>query len=470
MWRFAPDVDPTTPEVYVAMERMIPTPWGTYRTSPSMVGANGSTAQAPYGSALLVKNDGTERWVVGTPGKLYDSDATGNSFTDRSGTSYGGSVNPWQFAQYGNVTIAVKLDVAPQASTTGNFANLAGSPPKAALIAVQSNAVMLANYNDGSSVPDGWWASDVGDHTQWTPGAGVDSAYGRLIQTPGPITALFAFGNDVYAFKKSSIYRGTYVGSPIYWNWSLVHTSIGVSSPNAVATDGQRMFLYGEAGAYMFDGATLTRVDAGVEKYLQSNYAPASANVVWSSKERIFCIGTTGNSFAAYCPDVGLWSVGADAAGSLSALSVNVTKIPPGYDRRGFYLISSNYSPYTATGTNYAYQASSITTGRIGADGVTTTVTRVVPLFVPDGDYSYSNGTGTTYPANIVHTTAATRGASLGNSVGTYLNTVTGRFDVNRAAKWHSFTVYDSAGSLTSLQGGMELAGLDITAKPSGTD
>lgn len=475
MWRFAPDLDPTTPGIYTDMVRMIPTPWGTYRTSPSATPTAQTVSfnQAPNGSALLLRTDGTARWVVGTPSKLYDSDETGAVFTDRSGANYGSSYTyPWQFAQYGNVTLAVKLDVAPQASTTGNFANLAGTPPKAALIAVQSNAVILANYNDGSAVPDGWWASDVGDHTQWTPGVGVDSAYGRLIQTPGPITALFAFGNDVYAFKRSSIYRGTYVGAPIYWNWTLVHNAVGVSNPNAVASDGQQMFFVGDAGAYLFDGATLTRIDMGVQKYFASSFSSAQNSLcaVWSSSERLFIYGLT--SYAAYCPDSQLWGAGYEAPEAINHYINSMTKVPPGYTRRGIIYVTdvvNKHITYTATGTNYKFQYSSVRTGRIGNDNTITNVTSVIPLFVSDGSYLYKNGTNTTYPASILHSVAATRGDLLFNDVKTSINTITGRFDVNRAARWHRFRIQDSDGTELDLQGGMELAGILINSVPTGT-
>jgi hypothetical protein len=483
MWRFAPDVDPTTPEIYTAMSRMIPTPWGTYRTGPSIsgtFGSGGAVSGTPVGSALLAKTDGTTRWVVGTPTKLYDSDATGTTFTDRSGAAtfsaadyVSNSSKRWQFAQFGDVTIAVQLGNNPQASSSGNFADLGGSPPKAACVAVQSNAVILANVNTGSAVGDGWYASDVGDHTNWSTG---EAANGRLLQTPGDIKCLIAFKGVVLAFKETSVYEGQYVGGTVKWAWRLLHPTIGTSSASGVATNGQLLFVYGLSGAYIYDGAQFTRVDQGVEKYAQTNFAPDVTNdVIYSYKEQLFCIYALTRQFMAYCPATGLWSAGLDAPASASTTIVRLTpvKMLPGYARRVVYSTSvPNTEARELTGADYSNGGallSSVTTGWIGNDLTVTNVTDVIPQFVPAGDYSYNNGHGSTYPAVLTHKTAMTRAATMASTSASpvTMNTTTGRFNVNVSARWHEFTITDGS-QLTGNEGGMELSGITLDLQGAG--
>lgn len=468
MWRYAPDIDPTTPEIYTDMTRMLPTPWGTYRTCPTMVATgSGTGSNAPNGSEVFLKVDGTQRWVVGAGNTIYDSTDDGATFTSRGGAAYSPS-GLWTFAQFGNQTIAANIAIATQMSTTGNFAALSGSPPKAACVCVQSNAVILANTNDGTAYTDGWYASDVGDSTNWSTG---ESANGRLIQTPGPIRALIAFSGRVYAFKDNSFYEGIYVGGQVKWSWRLVNASIGACGPYAVATDGLVLFFYGNAGAYIFDGVNVQKVDSVVDRTLASTIPPSTAaHVIYSYKERIFLIGNSPASFFSYCVDSGQWGKGGDSIASAAIPSAFV-RVPYGVTRRGFWLVSTTYSAYTATGTDYTFQASDLKTGWIGSDEQVTNVSGVVANFVPAGDYSYNNGHGATYPARMTHKTCMTRAGTMASTSASpvSLNRTTGRFDTNASARWHEFTIADTGGAVSGLQGGMEVSGINlIVARPAG--
>lgn len=469
MWRYAPDIDPTTPEIYTDMTRMLPTPWGTYRTCPTIVATgSGTGSNVPNGSEVFLKVDGTQRWVVGAGNTIYDSTDDGANFTSRGGAAYTTS-GLWTFAQFGDQTIAANINVATQVSTTGNFGDLGGSPPKAACICVQSNAVILANINGGTAYTDGWHASDVADSTNWSTG---ESASGRLIQTPGPIRALTAFSGRVYAFKDNSFYEGIYVGGVVKWSWRLVNSAIGACGPYAVATDGNVLFFYGNAGAYTFDGTNLQKVDAGVDRTLAAAVPPAVAvHVIYSYKERCFLIGSTPASFFAYCVDSGLWGKGGDSISTAGTIPSFFVRVPYGVTRRGFWVASTTYSAYTATGTDYASQASDLKTGWIGSDDQVTNISGVVAAFCPAPDYSYNNGHDTTYPARLTHKIAMTRAATMAATSASpvNLNTTTGRFDTNASARWHEFTIADTGGAVSGLKGGMDVAAIiPLIAKPAG--
>jgi hypothetical protein len=486
VWRFAPDIDPTTPQIYTAMARMMPTPWGTYRSSPSRTTLAGTiTSSLGHLSVptILLRTDGTARWIAaeqdaGGALSLFDS-TDGSSWTYVAGwAAIARPSNDVQYGQFGNVSIAVGRNGTTKASSTtgGAFADLAGSPPKANLIAVQSNVVLLFDTDNGVNVyTDGWYASDVGDHTNWSTG---EAANGRLLNTPGAIKCAIAFADRVLAFKDTSVYEGQYVGGVVKWAWRVLHPAIGCSSPNGAATDGKTVFFYGTKGAYIYDGVQFTPVDDGVYKYLSTNYPASGVNVIHSASERVFSISTDSGTPVMYCPSSGLWGVAADSDPLNLWTGFGVIaqmKIPPGYARH--VMTQTGIPPVTMgfhrmDGTSYASVVSSVKTGWLGNDKTITDIQRVTPQFVPDGDYSYGNGTDATYPAKLTLKASATRGGTMSQVTNSpvYINTAKGRFDILSGARWQEITIEDMSGASSGMAGGMELSGIDVTAVPGGTD
>lgn len=204
--------------------------------------------------------------------------------TDRTGTATFPTVqDSLQFLQYGVVTIGCMgatrtgptggglpgADTIYATSATSNFAVLSGAP-RAMCGCVQSNAVLLFWTEDaggGNIAEDGYAISDVGDYTNWTTG---EATSGRLISTPGGVTAAIPFNNAVYAFKDSgagdgSIYRLTYVGGVVKWATELLHQGVGCKYFKMAAAGKDGILFLGsvktEAGSsnavfYWFDGVS----------------------------------------------------------------------------------------------------------------------------------------------------------------------------------------------------------------------
>ena len=65
--------------------------------------------------------------------------------TDRSkgGANYSSAATNWTTAAYGNAMIACNYKDAVQVTTSGAFADLTGTPPKAQLVACNLGFVML---------------------------------------------------------------------------------------------------------------------------------------------------------------------------------------------------------------------------------------------------------------------------------------------------------------------------------------
>lgn len=221
-------VAPDDPNIWTDVYNLIPAN-GAYVVPDGYVTAGGASVIAATGeTASSVKYafagetpTGIRGYVVGN--KIWEHSVP-YTLTDRTGVFAGGLDYPYM-AQYGTATIAVFGNTRSTAySVGGNFLVLADAP-KGEIVVTCSNAVLIFNGDKGTLYNDGWWASDVGDYTNWTTG---EAASGRLIQTPGKIVAAVAFKDCVYAFKSSSIYRGRYVGGEVKWVWEVVDWTIGI--------------------------------------------------------------------------------------------------------------------------------------------------------------------------------------------------------------------------------------------------
>ena len=279
-WSYRPDADPTTPNVITSIiGGLIPTinrGWrGPYPMGPLWTNATAG-CDGYNGSFLAINTGGTARVFFGandTTGRIYE--ATGSATrTDRSrGGNYTASAF-FSFCQLGDTTIAANKSDALQSSTTGAFADVTGSPPKAKLCVADANQVVLLNYNDGTDTPDGWWCSDVGSTTSWTPPSAaspsaVEARNGRLRDTGGAITAACnaPFGG-VMAFKKSSFYVGSYTGQPLVRSWRKVSDKIGCRWSEACVNVGDRVYFVGD-DVYEFDGSKPVSITEGIFNFMR---------------------------------------------------------------------------------------------------------------------------------------------------------------------------------------------------------
>lgn len=180
---------------------------------------------------------------------------------DAVGTGYSASTTGWDAAAWGNSIYACnKLD-ATQVSTGTTFAAVGDDCPKARYIAANINFVMLADTDDGADdLPDQVWWSALQNPTEWTPSIATQAGKVRLLDAPGPIKQLVAFRDLFVAFKEDAIFVGEYIGPPFMFQWRVVSSRIGLSSPNAVCELDNRLYFAHMSGIYEFDGAELRNV------------------------------------------------------------------------------------------------------------------------------------------------------------------------------------------------------------------
>jgi len=177
------------------------------------------------------------------------------------GTGYNASTADWHAATWGDQIIACNYLDATQSSTGAGFSGLGGGSPKARYVAANINFVMLADVDDGGSnvYSDMVWWSGVRNPNTWTPSQATQAGAVRLLDVPGPIRRLVAFGDKFVAFKDNGIFVGQYIGPPYVFSWKLV-SAIGCTYPRSVVELDGRLYFVNYFGIYSFDGQQITDI------------------------------------------------------------------------------------------------------------------------------------------------------------------------------------------------------------------
>lgn len=261
---YAPDNNPEAQGVILDCTNMIP---GTNGYKGAMAGnaVTAALAALPVGAAYVRLLDDSSRIFAATATKLYEL-TSGYSWTDvsKGGGTYSNSTY-WRFAQFGNDTIATnRVDPVQVSATSGAFANLGGSPPKAAIVEVCNGFVFLLDYNDGvNDYGDGWWCSALRNDASWSPSIATQAANGRLVDSTGRIRGGKALGNLMIIYKEKSMYVGYYDGAPVIWRWELLPGQIGAISQEAIVNTGTMHIFAGFDDFYMMDGSRPVSIGMG---------------------------------------------------------------------------------------------------------------------------------------------------------------------------------------------------------------
>mgnify|MGYP003109207652 FL=1 len=172
----------------------------------------------------------------------------------------------WRFVQFGDDIIAAGgTGEEPQVFNLGTssiFADLGGSPPKADFIAVVRDFVWLANVDSGSGrVPYQCYWSGFNDPTSWT--AGVNQSDFQNLPDSGAITGLVG-GEYCTILTERAIFRATYTGPPLIWQFDKVVSERGCAFKESVCNVGSTVFFLDNDGFYAFDGQRVSPI--GSEK------------------------------------------------------------------------------------------------------------------------------------------------------------------------------------------------------------
>ena len=223
-WR--PDADPTTPGIFTDCQHVVSTVSG-YAGAPAPVAA--AVAPVPgnvRGSAVATDLTGNRTIYAGTQTKLYQLTSAVWSDVSKAGGYVGSSESRWCFTQFGDTTMATNLADPMQEKKKGAslFADVPTAPKAKIIVSANNNFVLAFYTNDATYAvsPDRWWCCAQSNQDDWVPNVATGANTGRLIAEEGPITAAGTLGDYVVAYKNQAIFVGSFVGSPVGWQWNMI--------------------------------------------------------------------------------------------------------------------------------------------------------------------------------------------------------------------------------------------------------
>ena len=162
-----------------------------------------------------------------------------------------------RFVQFGETVISTNFADPIQkitAAASGLFSDLSADAPKAKFIAVVRDFVMTGFTNDATDGNKPYrvrWCG-IGDATSWAV-SGTTQADFQDISDMGDITGLVG-GEYATILMEKGIVRGSYIGSPLIFQFDKVETVRGCKVSGSVCNVGHSVFYLADDGFYMFDG------------------------------------------------------------------------------------------------------------------------------------------------------------------------------------------------------------------------
>jgi len=477
---FMPDADVTVPGVLVDCVNFIPyengMEGGPVASTPTDVPA---LAAECLGAAVLTNLAGVRRIIAGTATKLYE--LAGGVWSDVSRVAaYGATTDfRWSMAQFGNTTLAANKSDAMQRSTgTGiAFADIA-TAPKADIIFSVGSQVMALNVNDGVDKPDGWHVCAANNETDWTTSSTTLAASGRLVSTPGVLTAGARLGEFAVAYKNKAVFVGRFVGAPSIWDWTPVAGGeSGCVGKEALCDLGGVHFYVGDDNLWFFDGTRpIPAADGAVRQWFNDNCSPSfryrSKAVFDRARNRVWLFfpsvsSQVCDSAIVYHVQTKQWGrADRSIQATLNYISSGLTydtwssagatydALPAVSFDSAFWLAGSqalaafNTSNQLQT-INQTSTGSSFTTGDAGDDDSTSLIDKVKLRYASNAAPA---------AATIQMFSKANSGEAL--TMGTTSTLNDGKFDVLQEARWHRAVI--------TFTGPVRVTGIDARLKPVG--
>lgn len=226
---------------------------GSYVPMPSLYVISHPVPE-PVLSAIAVRVGDVIKIFAGTEKHIYLYDQAKRRWLDvtQTGKTYNATKQePWSFAVFGNLLIAVNYWDKPQSFALKSgvkFEDLAGNPPQAGMVKVWGSFVCLMRLREH---PNRVHWSGLEDPTHWIVGQ-KDCDYndfpeGEYIQNATSTT-------DPLIFMRTAIYKGAFMaGSKIIFSFQKRHSDRGVKSFRSVAHRGNMAFFLDDAGFYQID-------------------------------------------------------------------------------------------------------------------------------------------------------------------------------------------------------------------------
>jgi len=241
-----------------------------YGAFPESVEFSGDASEDLNAVVAARSTDGDTKVIAGGFTKLFLLDSTDLSFDDISGTTYNSSY-VWRFTQFGNTLVAANGANTLQAydlTTSGNFAVLNSGAPAAKFATVVRDFVVTGWQPDNNARVQ--W-SGINDPTTWSSSAVTQSDF-QDVPDGGQIQGITG-GEFGLVLLERSLFRMSYIGSPLVFQFDNISRNLGCYEPNSVIQWQGITYFLGDDGFYACDGQQV--VGIGAEKVDRFFFADA---------------------------------------------------------------------------------------------------------------------------------------------------------------------------------------------------
>ena len=439
----APDDEPTKPGILTDCVNVVPTTNGVKvangwsKTTPAL-------AASITGMMRSQKTDGSPVFILASTAKLqvYLDYLTPTAHTD---TVVAPAALPWSMTMFGNAAlVSGYFNRIQQASSASGwtFSEVADAP-KAKVIVSASNFVLAFGTNESAYGEQGdrWWCSAINDHSSWTPSLSTQATTGRIVQDGGGFTAALPLGQNVIAYKDRAMFVGSYVGSPVVWQWDRVPGYAGAAGPGCVCDIGGAHFIVGPDGFWLFDGTRPQPI--GVDVIAQSFFGGMS--YLGSVKDCLCYYNKRTTS-------VHVWFSRSSGAGRDSCLVYNVTTGTWGHRRHARQITAvGEYGPIVSGGVTTmcvaANDGSSVGYQWIDDDGTAPTPLPTMTTGVLGDDSTSAR----VLDLRLICASSAATGATVQGYTGRTSSSVTtaagtgtemdGKLPIRQHDRWHKFVI-----------------------------
>jgi hypothetical protein len=416
---FEPDIDPSTQGALQAVTNGLPTIRGIIGAQTPV-----NTIWFPDGGSrgcatVETLSSGTKKYL-GQGNYLFELNGAGMALV---GTGMSLGTGRIIFTTFGNAVLSCNgADGAGiVASTGGTFYAISGSP-SAAIIESVGLQVLAFDCREGTDhLPDQWWASALGDYTNWTPNITTQAANGRFLDSPGGVTAAKRISGGIIAYKKRSMYYGQYVGGDVIWQWSQVATNIGCIGVDAVCNAGGAHYFVGADDIYTYDGSSPRSIGMGIKRWFFADADPNHIHRVIAVHDRnddhvyfwYSSIAQSGTTKDGWFDKAIVYNMLTGKWGIANGLYQDIMTYQQGTDTLsvvGFdATLPAPYSGYVVQNLTGACATASITTWSIGDDDAYSRLQLVRPRFVSDPTtatmtHYHKSGLGEAWQAGLTDT------------------------------------------------------------------
>lgn len=251
----------------------------SYRSFPTnTVFSSNNLTQRCQGAIVAEASNGNVYNFAGDSSALYQ--LTGTTFVSvtRAGNYSLVATQVWEFVQFGERVIAVNGHNNVVGSATDHqiqqlslgaaaFTNLSAATAIAArTIAAVRDFVVIGNvvqYNSASGVYAQRirWCG-INNPDAWSADAATLSDYQDLVGDGGPVQKIIG-GEYGVIFQRRAIYRMTFIGSPLVFQFDNVQRNIGLVAQGAAVGFQNLAFFLSDDGFYSFDGSVVNPIGRG---------------------------------------------------------------------------------------------------------------------------------------------------------------------------------------------------------------